>query len=798
MIKVKLLVDLNFLHQLLIASTVTLLLVVSPVHAQNEAQQVLVERGQYWLEKGDTQRANEAWEKLLLLNTNNKVALRGLAETALKANQIQKARGYLDQLKKVDPQNSAIADIEQKILLQSKSGTASLTEARQLAKKGNMDAAISKYKALFKDQVPSGDLGREYYTYLGYTDGGLAESITGLKRLEKERPNDARISLALARHLARQEKTRQEAIGILAKLSKRSDVGAEAAKSWREAILWLGPPNKKQEVYYQAFLTQYPSDAEVKAQLVEGQKRSAAASAPAPVDPIVRRTQNALRDIENNPNQAEKELMAILRQRPNDANALGGLGVIRLRQGRSKEAKELLQQAKNRGAKGWDQALRQASQQELLQNAQQMQMQGNIQQAEQQYEKILKQDPNNGMALHELVKLMLEQGQLDKAQSYLSQLEPLMNKNISDRNFQAAYRVTVAQFDLARGDVQLAQAELELALANYPSDPWVRLELARLYLRQGNNYDADRIMQGLAVGAQAPLDNIKAVTLYAAERKDWQQVLQLISAVESNRLDAELIRLQKQADFQQQIIWAKQRCEMGQVTPALNTLSQQVLQLKDDISLVSALIDAFVACKNINMALQLIDRQLLVANERQIIDLNLLRIGVLLQDKQTIQAEQLMALVGQQLLSPDQKQSYDELAMYLAMEQAQLLQAYGREQEALNVLLPWVEKNPTDLGLATLAIGLYMDNGKPHLAKRLYQVALSNRPLSEDISTDLNLARLAYQVGDMRRGDAILEQIAAQAGGDETTLVEVAKTYKKAGRMSQAAKVIKKAMTAYQ
>lgn len=797
MIRVKLLAALNLLYQLLIASAITLLLAVYPAQAQNEAQQVLIERGQYWLEKGDTQRANEAWEKLLLLNTSNKVALRGLAETALRANQIQKARNYLDQLKKIDPQNSVIADIEQKILLQSKSGTAALTDARQLAKKGNMDAAISKYKELLKDQVPSGDLGREYYTYLGYTDQGLAESISGLKRLEKERPNDARVSLALARHLARQEKTRLEAIKRLAKLSERNDVGAEAIKSWREAILWLGPPNKSQEIYYQNFLTQFPEDAEVKAQLNEGQKRSTAASAPPPVDPMVRRTQNALQDIESNPSQAEKELVAILRQRPNDANALGGLGVIRLRQGRSKEAKELLQQANNRGGKGWSQALEQANQQELLESAKQMQQQGNAQQAEQQYEKIIEKDPNNGIALHELVKLMLAQGQLDKAQHYLSQLEPLMRKNINDHNLQAAYRVTVAQFDLARGDQPLAQAELELALANYPSDPWIRLELARLYLRQGNNYDAERIMQGLAVGTQAPLDNIKAVALYAAETKDWQQVLRLISAVESNRLDTELIRLQKQADFQQQIIWAKQRCEMGQVGTALSTLSQQVLQLKDDISLVSALIDAFVTCKNINMALLLIDRQLLIANERQIVDLNLLRVGVLLQDKQIIQAEQLMAQVAQQLLTPDQKQSYDELAMYLAIEQARLLQAYGREQQALDVLLPWIEKNPTDLGLATLAIQLYMNKGKTHLAKRLYQAALVNRPLSEDTPTNFNLARLAYQVGDMRRGDAILEQIAAQAGGDEAVLVEVAKTYKKAGRMSQAAKVIKKAMTAY-
>lgn len=786
------------MRQLMMGVLLVGTLVGAPSYAQNEGGQVLVERGQYWLEKGDSKRANEAWEKLLLIEPNSPVALKGLAESALLANQVQVAREYIDKLKKVNPQYKGIAELEQRLVLQSKSGTAALTEARQAAQAGSMETAVAKYQELFKNQVPSGDLGREYYTYLGYTNQGLAEAIQGLERLEKERPNDAQISLSLAQHLARQEKTRIQALGRLARLAERKDnIGTEAKKSWREALLWLGPPNRSQEQYYQAYLAKNPSDEGVKAQLEEGKRRSAIASAPAPVDPLIRRTQQALRDIDVNPQRSEQELLAILRQRPNDANALGGLGVIRLRQGQLEEAHRLLSQAQQRGGKGWEQALQQVEQQKAIHQADTLLAQGNIPLAEQQYKQILSKHPENTAAFLALVDVSVKNGDLEQAQRYLSHLEPLMKKEKADAGQQAAFSLAVARFDLARGDAELAQAGLELSLVRFPQDPWIRLELARLYLKQGNLFDADRIMQGLATGAGANTDIVKAQALYAAEKQDWQGVLQLLAAVPTLQLDAELIRMQKQADFHQQVMWAKQRCQLGQPIPALDSLSKQVIQLKDDLSLVMVLADAYLECKQPLKALQLVDRQLLVADAGQAIDLQLLRAGVLLQDKQVVQVEQLLLQLAQEPITLSQKERYDELALYLAIQQGELLYAHGRTEEALNVVLPWLETNPSNIELSHLVLRIYLEQGKTHLAKRLYDALLPELVITEDSKANINLARLAYQVGDKRGANAILENVVAQAQGDEQILMDVAATYKNAGQMSRAAATIKKAMAAY-
>lgn len=798
MIKVERLERNNIMRQLIASILLIGVALALPVYAQNEAQDVLIERGQYWLGRGDVQRANEAWEKLLLLDANSITALKGLAETALLANQTQVARDYIERLKIINPQHSAIVALEQRVLLQSQRGASALTEARQAAQTGSLDKAVTKYQELLGSQVPSGELGREYYTYLGYTNEGLAEAIKGLERLEKEQPNNVQVSLSLAKHMARQEKNRLQAISRLARLAELpGEVGSDAKKSWREAILWLGPPNRSQETYYRDYLAKNPDDEEIKTQLAEGRRRSAIASVPAPVDPMIRRTQQALRDLDTNPSRAEQELNTILKQRPNDANALGGLGVIRLRQGRIDEAYRLLTRAQQRGGKGWGQALQQVEQQKMLLIASQLQAQGNELQAEQQYKLILSKHPESTEALLALVDTSLKSGNLEQAQRYLSQLDSLMRKISADSKQQAAYHLSVARFDAARGDVQLAQAGLELALARFPLDPWIRLELARFYFRQGNLYDADLIMQGLSTGAGVSVDTIKAMALYSAEKEDWQGVLQLLSTVPTASLDTELIRMQKQADFRQQVSWAKQRCQIGQSIPALDALSQQVIQLKDDTSLVMALVDAYMACKQPEKALLLVDRQILVVGEEQRVDLQLLRAGVLLQDKQVVQAEQLLAQIAQEPVTLIQKQRYEELAMYLAIQQAELFYAYGRADEALNLVLPWVETNPSNLELSNLVIRIYLEQGKSHLAKRLYDAVLPELQMSEDPKENINLARLAYQIGDISRGDAILDTAVTQASNNEQMLVEIAKTYKQAGRMSKAADTIKKAMAPY-
>ena len=62
--------------------------------AQTGAEQTLLDQGQYWQERGDTERAGEAWQKLLRINPQNAQALYGMALVELNARRPEGAQRH--------------------------------------------------------------------------------------------------------------------------------------------------------------------------------------------------------------------------------------------------------------------------------------------------------------------------------------------------------------------------------------------------------------------------------------------------------------------------------------------------------------------------------------------------------------------------------------------------------------------------------------------------------------------------------------------------------------------------------
>lgn len=789
------------INQLFLAAFFSSSLVVGKgAVAQQEAAAVLVEQGTYWQERGDSTRAIEAWEKLLLLEQQEAVALKGLVEAHINAKKYGKAREYLNKLKNKYPENRAIPELEQNLRLQESNQNSLLEEARLLAASGELEEALAKYEELFQGARPEGNLAREYYGYLGYTKGGMSEAIAGLQRLEQLRPNDPQVALLLARHLARQESTRLQGVERLQRLAQRPDIGSDAAESWRDAILWLGPASKEAEPYFRSYLNEYPNDDEVKALLAQGITIRTAPPASTQVtreDPLQRRGQQALKSLNANPHQAEGEFLAILKQRPRDSNALGGLGIIRLRQGKLAEAQSLLKRANAINKRGWGQALQQVEFQLSLEKAQQLQSQGKSSQAESVYLQLLEKEPKSMTLLNSLADLMIEQNRLEEARTYLMRLEPIVGET-TDSAAQAAFTVTVARFDIALGDKERAISDLELALVRYPSNPWVRLELALLYLEQGNQYDAENTMRGIAISENSSKDVFKAWVLFASAQKDWARAIQLVDELPKAYLDSDFQNLKRQAVFQQQVLWAKQRCILGYQADALDVLAQQTTQLADDTTLVMVLVDAYLACEQNDKAQQLIDRQLLVATLEKTVELNLLKVGLFLKERKTREAESLLIEIAQQPLNSNQVKRYEELSLYLAIQQAEALRLAGRSEVALKGLEPLMSNHPDNFDLALMLVQLHMDKGDKREALKLYDKVLASSISEKSSSVQLNLARMAYQVGNRREAERILDGLVISYSDNTEVLTQIAQTYRQQGRLGRAAAVIKQAMQAYQ
>jgi hypothetical protein len=140
----------------------------------------------------------------------------------------------------------------------------------------------------------------------------------------------------LAKLLLRNEVTRTDGISRLVQLSTLPEVGGEANKSWRQGLKWVGSPRAAQIPLFEEYLKANPGDVEIRALM---NNRGAPAVAARQNPDLVR----GFKALQNNQlNVAERAFLARLKEHSQAVDALGGLGVVRQRQGRMNDANDLL------------------------------------------------------------------------------------------------------------------------------------------------------------------------------------------------------------------------------------------------------------------------------------------------------------------------------------------------------------------------------------------------------------------------------------------------------------------------
>jgi tetratricopeptide (TPR) repeat protein len=248
---------------------------------------------------------------------------------------------------------------------------------------------------------------------------------------------------------------------------------------------------------------------------------------------------------------AGRDFEAALRIRAGDQDALGGLGVVRLRQERFAEAEPLLAKAGAGSAQSrarWSEALASARfygglraaqvaltagdaakaerlvaplaggsgrdvalAQQMLGDA--LARQGRLAEAEAAYRQAARNAPGSADIRTGLVEVLVAQGKIAEAEALVSQAPGGAAGSVTTRA-----RIAQAKADelWAAGDLAGARAAFEAALASFPSEPWLRLDYARFLLERGETSSADGLMSPLAssVGAEP----LHAAALWADQR----------------------------------------------------------------------------------------------------------------------------------------------------------------------------------------------------------------------------------------------------------------------------------------
>nr|WP_318368971.1 cellulose synthase subunit BcsC-related outer membrane protein [Enterobacter sp.] len=563
--------------------------------AQNDAVlKALFDQANYWHEKSHDDLANESLKKVLMVDANNTQALYLMALWAQQNGDLKAAAQWRTRLAAVSPDDAGLQALDNaKQLAQVPQGQLSL--ARQQARSGNVPAALSTWRSMFSGDTPPPSLAPEYYLTMASDKAMYPQALSEIQRFVAQNPQNNAARVALGKMLTWREETRREGI---AQLEPMASGNKEADEGLRQALLWLGPQPGDEQLY-DNYLQRHPKDADMQAYYrknVGGAAKGEGYTALNSGD-----TGNAKRQFEQ-----------VLQTNPEDADALAGLGYIAQRNGDYQAAEQYLNRAASQGGDASAERKAQADDAAFygqLAQAQQALKEGNVSQAlalsaplvqqsgergtaaklfradvlrhnkdfpqaEQTLRDVLSDQPQNAAARENLYYVLRDQNKAEEAQTVLRTLPASLQAKLQPRVVTGLPGDPIrrqAQQLAAAGNTPQAIAVLRQGVSRLPDDPWLRLDLARLLQKNGNDMEASNVIAP-ASRPGAGASSLYAAALFASENGAWQQSQTLLSRISPATQNGQMRDLAKRVNYNLQLSTAERYLAQGNTLAAANTL----------------------------------------------------------------------------------------------------------------------------------------------------------------------------------------------------------------------------------
>ncbi|TPG61040.1 hypothetical protein EAH89_00265 [Roseomonas nepalensis] len=309
----------------------------SPSRPAGHGAAILLDQANYWTAQGRPQLAQQALDRLLLLEPNNPEVLATAAEVAAQSGDRPNAEGYIVRLNGVAP-GSAAAHRAMTAFRAMLVDQPTLAEARRLAQAGQREAAMQKYRELFPDgEIPPIFAVEYFQTLAGTSPENFDLARVGMERLIALHPANTALRLAHAQILTYSEAYRLTGAEHLRALADDPAMGRAARVAWRQALLW-SPTDPDTAEAIGHYLRTNPPDPEIQAKYDEARGT---------VLPgwILERISGWNAFGERRFDDAERHFRAVLEGDPTDAEAYIGLCVVRKLQFRFAEARAFFAKA---------------------------------------------------------------------------------------------------------------------------------------------------------------------------------------------------------------------------------------------------------------------------------------------------------------------------------------------------------------------------------------------------------------------------------------------------------------------
>ena len=637
------------------------LLAAGPLAAAPEAEvAALLERAQFWQARQRDDRAREEIDKALRLVPDQPEALVMLARMQLKANQEREAAATFERLRRAHPSHPGVARLAASLRVLGPDRD-KLRQARSLARAGRNDQAVAAYRAIFPEGPPDDDFALEYAQVLGWTSGGWEPARAILADLVSRNPQEVRFQVALASHVSTRKPVSPETLRTLRELGAHptNAISTQAREALRRAMLALDAAPENLPVLRE-YIAANPTDSAAKDRLeamlqeIANPKPKAGAQDPASRAVLEGWTAFGANRID----EAEARFTQAMTLAPRDAEAAGGLGLVRQRQDRTLEAIELFERAAGLDRAGrakWEGFANTARYWQLIAEARQARNAGELAAAEAKARQARALDPAGADAAVELAKVHVAAGRDRDAEALAAQLPSEQRDAISTS--VAELRASRLRGDadnlVAQGRQAEAIALLERAAELDRNSPWVRHDLARLYAAQAEAARGHALFDELIRRNPKDADARHARALFLSSIGQESEALGVLEAIPAADRSASMTRLQRR-------LWMSVQ---GRRAEALAQAGQQA-----EADQVIATMQGAIGSDR-DMAIQAgnaLERMKAEAELRKLLD----RVGTM----------------GQ--ATPEQAEAFAELELGMALRRSEALRAANQPAEALGALPP--------------------------------------------------------------------------------------------------------------
>src|SRR5690606_11474694 len=207
---------------------------------------------------------------------------------------------------------------------------------------------------------------------------------------------------------------------------------------------------------------------------------------------------------------------------------------------------------------------------------------------------ILRRHPGDPEATRGLVTVLAQNNKPDEAGKIVQGMSPAaLEKAGGLTRMRGLYAAGLAKSALEAGNYASAQTSLEEALQADPANPWVRLELARLYQRNGYAREANGLMQGILISDPNDVESLHAIAVYASESQDWAGVYDALERIPQQQRTSAMSELYQTATQHLHIKQAVQLAGQGRRGEAVSILMHIQNSSGSDLSMLGALAEAY-------------------------------------------------------------------------------------------------------------------------------------------------------------------------------------------------------------